>query len=151
MSWRRVRAVVADEMHANAQAAQSLVIERTDVQRAIFARHESVSGAVIRFGRKCALEPGRDAKDQVSVVFLQRLAKKAASLRAPGVFDLRVQLARKQVGDFIFKTFELVVRKRKVVWVSRDADDVIRFRRGESKHRREQREREGEHTRPRVF
>ena len=49
------------------------------------------------------------ADDEIDIAALECLAKKPAPLRAPMIFDFAVELARYQLCNFVFVSFQAVV------------------------------------------
>src|SRR5205814_4394814 len=96
---RRVRAVVADHLHADFQSPQGGVVERVDVKFFVPAVDEDVGRAVVGRGRLRKLEARGHADHDVARARLQGVAYEAAALRPPGVFEFLVQVFGQQFGD----------------------------------------------------
>jgi hypothetical protein len=133
MGGRRVPAVVADDLHADARLAQDGVVEGGDA-RAVGARHEDVDRAVIRRRRANALEIARQAGDEIADLGLQGLAEKGAPLRPPGVFDRRPKLLGEKRDDPVLEALAALVRERQVVGIGAYPQRARLRRAGEHHH-----------------
>src|SRR5690242_12715344 len=103
MRWRRVRAIVADDLDADAQLPQRCVVERLDVKTAYLARQEDIGGAVIRLCGLRHVDVARQPDHHVTQSSVQRIAQEAAPLRPPRVLNGGPEVAREEIGDAAFE------------------------------------------------
>ena len=118
---RAVRAVVADHLDADAEAAQPGVVERRDVQVRLAARDEDIGGAIVGPGRQDCCGARGQAHDDVASSGVEGGAQEAAALRRPGVFEPGAAIGRKQVGQTVLESVRLPRRVREIVRIGADA------------------------------
>ena len=103
MRGRRIGEVVADQRHADGEALQRRIIQRVKVEPVGGAGDEDVAGAVIGLRGEGLLEARRHANHEVAALLLQRVADEAATLRPPGVFDMRAEMTGQRLGDAVLE------------------------------------------------
>ncbi len=119
---RAVRIIVPDRVNADLELAQNRVIERADLEPAVFPIEKDIGGAVVGLGRQDKLVAAGNAHHHITGSLPQCVPDEAASLRPPGVTDASVQFRGDQLRDLVLEPFLPPIGIGKVVRVGADPE-----------------------------
>src|SRR5690606_34062912 len=124
---RRIRTVIAGQMHANRERLEPRIEDRRHRRLEPGRLHEDVRRAVIRTRRRDELVLRRHADHEIALAGVQCIANKTSPLRPPRVDHADTELARDQLRDPVLEALLGFVRERQVVRIGADSEPRFRF------------------------